>query len=408
MVFDCLTILCESISFVLIGSCILDIVYVRKNIIYTLLFLIIATGYVELFNLFPLEERGSILVHGITFTYFLCVSGQCIKSLYAIVVSIVLITIFEMLLSVPVITINHYIVFDNQGLSLAMNTLTLILSFSVTYWKKLWQFVESIYYNFKNKIYLIVLILIVFLTYSFEVKKSEKFVLEDFVIFSLYFITILGISYLWQKESIKNVRERYEEEQLKIYNQAYNTILKDIQLRQHEFDNHLNNLAHLHLLYGDYESLVKGMMEYVGETRESFKSYKLLNTKQPAISGCLHMLFAKYEDLVADVKYSIEVKDISAFLPTINIIEIINSLCDNAFQALQILPEADRKIKIFIEENEEVLSINVLNTVDKVIKYKELMRFFNEGYSTKGENHGMGLCNVKNTLDRYKPGFSKT
>lgn len=402
MLIEALTILWESIAIVLIGNGILKPQDTKKNRLLALLFIVLMMAYVELVIFLPVDKHAVIWVHVIAYFYFLCISKQCIKSLYVTAVYIVIITLCEMLLTIPILLIKRHIIMDNQMLSFLINLITLILVWLVYHWKTAIRGLRYVYQNVRDKIYLLILVLIVFLTVSYQVKSGKTFELNDFIVFLLYFVTILGICILWQRESVRNMRQKYEEEQLKVYHQTYEALLKEIRFRQHEFDNHLHNLAHLHVIYQDYDSLVKGMMAYVGETKDSFAYYPLLHTEQPVISGCLYLLFTKYEEDHADLKYHIEVTDPAAFFPIIYLIELINILCDNAFQAVQSLDETDRKIRISIEEVEGSLTIHVRNTVQEVICYNDLTQFFEEGYSTKGQGHGSGLCNLKRILERYR------
>lgn len=402
MLIEGLTILWESIAIVLIGNGILKPQDTRKARLLGLLFIAIMTVYSEMINFLPLDERGIILVHVIAYFYFLCISGKYIKSLYATVVYIIIITLCEMLLTIPILFVKGHMILDNQMISFVINLITLIIVWLIYHWKTAIQDLRYVYQNFRNKIYLLVLVLVIFLAISYQVKNNKTFALSDFIVFLLYFVTILGICILWQRESVRNMQQKYEEEQLKVYHQTYETILKEIRFRQHEFDNHLHNLAHLHVIYQDYDSLVEGMLAYVGETKDSFEYYPLLHTEQPVISGCLYLMFVKYEEDHVDLKYHIEVTDPAAFFPVIYLIEVINILCDNAFQAVHSLDSADRKIRISIEEVEEYLTIHVQNTVQEVICYNDLMQFFEEGYSTKSQNHGRGLCNLKRIIERYR------
>lgn len=226
------------------------------------------------------------------------------------------------------------------------------------------------------------------------------FVLRILYIFLfIYFITLITAGVLLYKGISKNIKQKLENEHLKIYSQEYKNILKTVQARQHEFNNHINNIINMHFIYKDYENLTRHQEEYAMLLKESYKYNKLLDTNQPAISGFLYMKMVKYETVNAEIIYNIDVNDISKYISIVELAEIAGALLDNSFQALENLPAGiPRKLEFTLSENEQVLSLKVKNTLESKINYKTLSCFFKEGYSTKGEGHGMGLFNVRNIV----------
>lgn len=231
-------------------------------------------------------------------------------------------------------------------------------------------------------------------------RRSKFSVLTPlYIILFIYFITLITAGVLLYKAISKNIKQKVENEHLEIYSQEYKTVLKTVQARQHEFNNHINNIINMHFIYKDYEDLVRHQEEYAGFLKESYKYNKLLDTNQPAISGFLYMKMAKYERVNAEIIYNIDVDDISKYISIVELAEIAGALLDNSFQALETLPAGiPRKLEFTLSENEKILSLKVKNTLESKINYKTLTCFFKEDYSTKGEGHGMGLFNVRNIM----------
>ncbi len=220
-----------------------------------------------------------------------------------------------------------------------------------------------------------------------------------YIILFIYIITLVTAGILLYKEISKNIKQKLENEHLEIYSQEYKNILKTVQARQHEFNNHINNIINMHFIYKNYEDLTKHQEEYARFLKESYKYNKLLDTNQPAISGFLYMKMCQYERVNAEIIYNIDVTDISKYISIVEMAEIAGALLDNSFQALEKLPAGiPRKLEFTLAEDEEILSLKIKNTLESKINYKTLSCFFKEGYSTKGEGHGMGLFNVRNIM----------
>lgn len=220
-----------------------------------------------------------------------------------------------------------------------------------------------------------------------------------YIILFIYIITLVTAGILLYKEISKNIKQKLENEHLEIYSQEYKNILKTVQARQHEFNNHINNIINMHFIYKNYEDLTKHQEEYAGFLKESYKYNKLLDTSQPAISGFLYMKMCQYERVNAEIIYNIDVTDISKYISIVEMAEIAGALLDNSFQALEKLPAGiPRKLEFTLAEDEEILSLKIKNTLESKINYKTLSCFFKEDYSTKGEGHGMGLFNVRNIM----------
>ena len=84
-------------------------------------------------------------------------------------------------------------------------------------------------------------------------------------------------------------------------------------------------------------------------------------------------------------------------------VQILGTLLDNAIESLC---EFEGMKKLWIEIREDnakkgKVSISIVNTYHKQ-KQKDLEKFFGLGYSTKGENRGIGLYDVKMLVDKQR------
>ncbi|MCD7825167.1 MAG: GHKL domain-containing protein [Clostridiaceae bacterium] len=401
MLLDILVILCEVIALVAVSSSVLCKTMGWKEKYLTAAYIVLSTAAMEMFNLLPINPALSLFMHIIYLVYCFLLCKKVWLALFSTACGIAVVTILEMILSVPSLLLTSYVVLDNRYISLAVSFVSMLLALYLVRRRGLGAELCKVYQNLQGKGYLILLIIIIFLLFLYEIKNSTKISLLDFLVFSIYFITIFWISYLWRKESIKNLRQKYETEQMVLYGRTYDTILKEMHARQHEFNNHLNNLVNMHVMYLDYDTLVEHQTSYMGILKQSYKYSKLLDTKQPIISGFLYMIFVKYEDVGADVEYNVDINDVTQYIPVIDLTELLGVLIDNAFQALASFDGIEKKVKIFLEEMGGQFFLTVLNTLPGEMKYQELIHFFDAGYSTKGNGHGLGLFNMKNIVNRH-------
>ena len=108
-------------------------------------------------------------------------------------------------------------------------------------------------------------------------------------------------------------------------------------------------------------------------------------------------------------RYEMELKNISNDMninitPELNIITnsdiviILGNLIDNAIEATVKIDKEKRKIDLDINYEKGILIINIKNTYDGIISYKD-----NKIISSKNDSfsHGIGMCNVEEVIKKY-------
>jgi len=84
-----------------------------------------------------------------------------------------------------------------------------------------------------------------------------------------------------------------------------------------------------------------------------------------------------------------------------DVVTILGNLLDNAFDA--VVKVEDREIRLTVEANKGNLFIKVENTFDGMVKYTESKDQTKKIIATrkKGDNHGYGLKNIRNSVEKY-------
>ncbi len=90
------------------------------------------------------------------------------------------------------------------------------------------------------------------------------------------------------------------------------------------------------------------------------------------------------------------------YLPKYKMIEILGVLLDNAMEAVE--QRDSKNITVKMLEQPEQLSVAIKND-SMHYEREEIMRFFEPGYSKKGEGRGIGLSKVREILLKYHAGI---
>ncbi|MCD8039203.1 MAG: GHKL domain-containing protein [Lachnospiraceae bacterium] len=196
--------------------------------------------------------------------------------------------------------------------------------------------------------------------------------------------------------------KRHKAEELRTY-QLYTSTFEDaiaaIRMRQHEFDNHINAIRCMQYTIHDSEQLLEEQNKYCDKILQDNKYNKRLKLKtSPILIGYLYSKFTAAS--AHDIRVDYRIEDISIVHIEINdLIEIIGILFDNAVEALE--RQSDREIEVSLLETEGRLIVSVANRSEWKTN-SEIEKFFDYGYSTKGEGHGIGLSRLDVLLKKYK------
>ena len=259
--------------------------------------------------------------------------------------------------------------------------------------------------KFALLIYFVVIISAVLLTLCIFDGDSSNFETTEgmFAIFYIIIMfVIIGILvYMSIKES-KIEKQRIQYESLKEYTAKLELLYTDMRKFRHDYINILSSMYSF-IEEGDMYGLKKYFDEKIQPLNQKMNSnnYKLVALKNihlPEVKGLLSSKIIKAQELGLDTFI-----DISEPIDKINIdiLELVISLgiiMDNAIEAA--LSSEDKRISLgLIKKNQSVIII-VSNSFFGNIS--SISMLFKQGFSTKGENRGLGLSNLKEIIDKYK------
>lgn len=222
--------------------------------------------------------------------------------------------------------------------------------------------------------------------------------LSDYFILGICIVLIFLLVAKWQKLERTMLIKNKEAELQKAHDKVYQELITSIRRKQHDFDNHINAIYSQHLTATTLEELVERQREYCETVVQENRFNKLLSAGSPTLVGFLYSKFVRAEKLGCKIDYRVYIQELSCRIPLYKLIEILGILLDNAVEALEGREQKD--IIIEVMETEGLLHLMVAN-LSPYVKQDEIRKFVQRGYSTKGNDRGLGLANVVDILLEY-------
>lgn len=229
---------------------------------------------------------------------------------------------------------------------------------------------------------------------------SELLDLKTCIILGFVFLLILTFFIAW-KSRMKVFQKQSEELRMYLmYAKPLEEFIRDIRAKQHEFDNHLNAILNMHVTIDNYDELVAYQKKYIHDlaTNRDNSYLGLLKISNKVIAG---FIYSKLKSVDKNINIDLYVgnKEIFTNVPEKEIIEVIGTLMDNAFEACK---DENNHIKIYLTSEKDKLVFVIKNEHEK-IPISELAQLFERGYSKKanGMNRGFGLYNAKRIVNEW-------
>jgi len=228
---------------------------------------------------------------------------------------------------------------------------------------------------------------------------------DDLIILSIT-ISIIAFGlismFLYLQNRFENMLVRQIEiNKLQEYTKNIEVLNNDMRTFKHDFINIMSSLKG----YFDSDDLdgvkdffykkLMPLSDTIGNS--SVKLYLLQNINIPELKGLLSskILKAKVEniDIFVDIAEIIEHVD----MEIIDLCRVVGVLLDNAIEAGKLCENPIVKLGV-IKKNKSVLFVVINSFIGEPPKIHEIYR---SGFSTKGENRGIGLATLKDILSNY-------
>ncbi|HEM6179063.1 TPA: GHKL domain-containing protein [Streptococcus suis] len=227
------------------------------------------------------------------------------------------------------------------------------------------------------------------------------------IYFILFTVSMLYLNYQKKEKQDKEIQELKDKQlaDLGRYSRHVESLYKEIRSFRHDYT---NILISLNEAIKD-QDIVAIRTIYQGVIADSDRKFydgkydiaRLSNIQNPAVKSLLSskMLEAQKKGISISVEVDAEIEPPA--LELIEFITILSILLDNAIDAAEQCVNGNIVFAYFQEYDRKIIVVENTTVEDKVVT----SHIYEYGHSTKGDNRGIGLANVKTILDNY-PKFS--
>lgn len=224
------------------------------------------------------------------------------------------------------------------------------------------------------------------------------------ILFLAYFILLMIIMYILIKNIAKEMEYKNKQAQLQNlqdYVGKLESLYTDMRGFRHDYINILSSMIG-YIENKDIDSLEKYFNEKIaplgkGMESNNFKIGLLKNIKIPEIKGILSSKLIRAQELSIDVFIDVAEEIEKIDMDIIDLSRITGILLDNAIEAAEKSDKPSIKVA-FINKKKSVFII-IINSIDEEVP---IYKIYQKGFSTKGENRGLGLYNLKEITGKYK------
>lgn len=295
--------------------------------------------------------------------------------------------------------------------SLVVALLTYVTSFLFKSFKKMKQIEIR-----DNKIFILANFFILITYYSSiflgsYLGNTSDLVRLNFFFFLLYLcLSILAFSFYYRtmNAKVEMIKKELDYQALMEYTESMENQYKEVRKFRHDFQNILNSLDD-YVLSEDFTGLKNYYLDEIKPTSKeisdmNFKLTELQNMKQREIKSILAFKLITAQN--NEIEVDLEIKEVIEDIPVdaIVLVRALGILLDNAIEALEELTIGKLTVAIF--KNKQEIQFIIQNDCKEHMP--SIQQLKKEGFSTKGENRGLGLSNVKEMLDKYPNVVLKT
>lgn len=221
--------------------------------------------------------------------------------------------------------------------------------------------------------------------------------------FIFYFVILMIIMYILiisitKEINIKNKQLQFES--LQEYTSSLEKLYTDMRAFRHDYINIISSLIG-YIENRDIDGLEKHFNEHIiplskGIESNNFKIGILKNVKIAEIKGILSSKLIRAQELGIDTFIDIVEPIEKINMDIIDLSRCVGILLDNAIEAAL---ECDAPfLKVAIINKESSVLIVIINSIHNEIP---IYKIYQKGFSTKGKNRGLGLCNLKEITSKY-------
>lgn len=275
--------------------------------------------------------------------------------------------------------------------NMAANIFALLLFLMIKPFK---VFIKSV--NNNKFLYILTAITLVIVTSAFAL----HYYMNAFSFIAYAIISVTVISYciftiiVWFSTLKKTINEE-ELAQQKFYNESLHSTLFELRRFKHDWSNNMTVIYSM-LKMDKINELKEYISELIVHNSEQV-STEIYNIKNAGLFGIISSKISQARDVGVKIELSVigEIENIPG-IKISELCEIVGILIDNAIDEAV---KTKKTVDILVRKSELYIEISISNSCAEA---PDLQLIFEDGYSTKGDNRGMGLAIAKKIIDKYK------
>ena len=225
-----------------------------------------------------------------------------------------------------------------------------------------------------------------------------------FVYFIFLFIFLFYLNFRHGQEQKNELLRNQEMElaALENYSKHVESLYQEVRSFRHDYANVLMSLK-VGIDQGNLDDIKKIYDEIMADSTHLVKNNKfdltrLANIADSGVKSLMSAKFLQAENQGIEISLEVSEKMGTPKIPLISYIRILSILFDNAIEGA--LESAEPKISVanFYQDGDFAFMIEN-STKEKSV---DLTKIFERGYSTKGENRGLGLATLMDFQDDYE------
>ena len=205
-----------------------------------------------------------------------------------------------------------------------------------------------------------------------------------------------------QYEKAKEIQQKKEEQrQLQLYTDEIVGLYNEIRGFRHDYAGMLTSLQTV-INSGDMKEVERIFHNVLSQANISLRSddytfFELNNVQDTALRSVLIQTIFKARECGVEIVF--EMKDVIETLPMklLDLVRVASVLLNNAVEGAAESPSKTMNVSLVKLDKEIVFVIQN----SRQSRYINLEEIYEVGFSTKGENRGLGLNNVKEIIDKY-------
>lgn len=251
------------------------------------------------------------------------------------------------------------------------------------------------------------LTLMLFYFYIFEGSKegfTDTILQENAIVFLVYTIIMTATLTVVIKTAVRSAKveaQALQMRQLQEYVGALEALQKDVRVFRHDYVNILSGINGF-ITNEDMDGLRVYFRTKVIPMNSDMevnisKLATLHNLEVVELKGLFATKLIRAQELGVNAQVEVYKKIDQINMDSIDLCRAVGILLDNAIEA--VMGTEDPTIRVAIIQKKDAIVLVFANNLPE--DSPPVHQFFDEGFSTKGENRGLGLSTLKKTLKKY-------